>query len=105
MCAIYGAIDTLKITTDNYLTITQDNYDHVSIARILLKSLNAEHQFNDAVNIPQEGHLLKGITPLCLAAYLGKLSMVRCLLEEGANVNAADRNGATALMYAGKWVE
>lgn len=46
--------------------------------------------------------MLKGITPLCLAAYLGKLNMVRCLLEEGANVDAADRNGATALMYAGK---
>jgi hypothetical protein len=39
--------------------------------------------------------------PLCHAAYLGKLDVMRCLLEKlGADVHQLDRNGATALLFA-----
>ncbi|ORX92853.1 ankyrin, partial [Basidiobolus meristosporus CBS 931.73] len=46
---------------------------------------------------------LNGITPLCLASYLGKSDVVSVLIKEGgANVDATDSNGATPLMYAAR---
>jgi ankyrin repeat protein len=45
---------------------------------------------------------LRGITPLCLAAYLGKEAHIRVLLRAGADVDAVDSNGASALMYAAR---
>lgn len=46
---------------------------------------------------------IKGITPLCLASYLGKIELVQTLLEDGrVNVDGTDSKNATALMYAGK---
>jgi ankyrin repeat protein len=41
-----------------------------------------------------------GWTPLIYAATGGKMPVVRYLLEQGANVNAASPNGTTALMMA-----
>ena len=45
---------------------------------------------------------LCGITPLCLAAYLGKHEIARAMLSHGAKVDALDANGATPLMYAAR---
>lgn len=102
-CAIYGSLDTLVITPANYAAITECKPQHVAILKILLqhfaKKLKKE-EFDEAVNKPQDGPFLRGITPLCLASYLGKVELVRVLLEEGTAVDARDRNGATALMYA-----
>ena len=42
----------------------------------------------------------KGKTPLIIAASLGKIDMVQQLLAHGANVQAVDRKGATALHNA-----
>lgn len=98
MCAVYG-LDTLTITPANLALISQTSPAHLSILRncilphpsITLSTLNA----------PQDE--IKGITPLCLASYLGKEVVVKCLLEAGkVDVDATDRKGATALMYAGK---
>lgn len=45
-----------------------------------------------------------GITPLCLASYLGKTEMMTLLLEDGrVNVDGADNKNATPLMYAGEY--
>src|SRR5215831_9819149 len=41
-----------------------------------------------------------GVTALMLAAYHGKLEMVRALTDHGADVNATDRDGFTAAMLA-----
>ncbi|KAF9112109.1 hypothetical protein BGX27_003958 [Mortierella sp. AM989] len=98
LCAVYG-LDTLTITPANLALISQTSPSHLSILRncilphpsITLSTLNA----------PQDE--IKGITPLCLASYLGKEVVVKCLLEAGkVDVDATDRKGATALMYAGK---
>lgn len=46
---------------------------------------------------------IKGITPLCLASYLGKDELIQLLLEDGrVNVDGTDSKSATALMYAGE---
>jgi uncharacterized protein len=42
-------------------------------------------------------------TPLMLAAVNGNLERVDLFLKEGADPNARDKNGRTALMYAGSW--
>ncbi|KAG0271839.1 hypothetical protein BGZ95_000287 [Linnemannia exigua] len=97
LCAVYG-LDTLTITPANLALISQTSPAHLSILRhcilphpsITLSTLNA----------PQDE--IKGITPLSLASYLGKEVVVKCLLEAGkVDVDATDRKGATALMYAG----
>ena len=49
----------------------------------------------DAVNARGEG----GVTPLMLAAGLGQREAVAGLLAAGADVNAADERGFTALFY------
>ncbi|KAF9933489.1 hypothetical protein FBU30_005330 [Linnemannia zychae] len=98
LCAVYG-LDTLTITPANLALIAQTSPAHLSILRncilphpsITLSTLNA----------PQDE--IKGITPLCLASYLGKEVVVKCLLEAGkVDVDATDRKGATALMYAAR---
>ncbi|KAJ3049788.1 hypothetical protein HK097_009216 [Rhizophlyctis rosea] len=63
---------------------------------------DGKQSFIRLVDHPQDSSELRGVTPLCLAAYLGKAELVQTLLEEGANVNARDRNGATPLMYAAR---
>ena len=43
---------------------------------------------------------VKGRTPLMLAAFRGNAAAVINLLEQGADVNARDKDGDTALMFA-----
>jgi ankyrin repeat protein len=43
---------------------------------------------------------VKGRTPLMLGAFRGDTAAVINLLEQGADVNARDRDGDTALMFA-----
>lgn len=98
MCAIFG-IDTTTISGDNLSFLSQTHPSHLSIIRHCLLAHPAIS--DDTINSPQD--TINGITPLCLAAYLGKEVVVRCLLEAGkAKVDSRDRNGHTALMYAGK---
>lgn len=92
ICAIYGCIDSLKITSENYSLVTKKSPAHEAILAILIRSLPGS-SFQDIVNSPQNGSFLKGITPLCLSAYLGKVGICKCLLENGAAVDGVDKNG------------
>ncbi|KAI9092611.1 ankyrin repeat-containing domain protein [Phlyctochytrium arcticum] len=98
ICAIYGCFDTLDIASINYKDLTESRPEHLVIAQILLQQLLSvdptRQIFDQVVNQPQTGISLRGITPLCLAAYLGKASMVKVLLDGGAAVDACDKNGA-----------
>ncbi|KAI8928853.1 hypothetical protein BC831DRAFT_434073 [Entophlyctis helioformis] len=73
-----------------------------SAADATLSTAPVADVFEECVNGPQQGPLLRGITPLCLAAYLGKAEMVRTLIQNGARVDAPDLNGSTPLMYAAR---
>ncbi len=46
---------------------------------------------------------LTGITPLSLAAYYSKWDVVKYLIEQGAEVNAADKYGRTVLHRAASY--
>ncbi|KAJ3010660.1 hypothetical protein HKX48_007296 [Thoreauomyces humboldtii] len=109
VCAIYGeATDSFPITQSNYLKATHCRSSHAPIVRTLLRHIlattdaTARTRFEETVDHPQSGPWLRGITPLCLAAYLAKPELVRVMVEEGADVDARDLNGATALMYASR---
>lgn len=43
-----------------------------------------------------------GVTPLMLAAYRGDCKLIRFLLGYGIDVNARDKQGANAAIYAGR---
>lgn len=93
----------MNITPKIYDEITRCDPSHVAITSLLAKSLAVSpEKFKEVVDLPQDGEALKGITPLCMASYLGKDQIVRALLEQGADVNSLDKNGATALMYAAR---
>lgn len=99
MCAIYGLdLDASNINTSNLHLISQTNASHFDIMKnILLCHPNLYYATLDA---PQ--YEIKGITPLCLASYLGKADIIQLLLEDGrVNVDGTDSKNATALMYAG----
>jgi ankyrin repeat protein len=72
-----------------YLAVYEGNT--VGVAAYLKQS----PQLLDA-HLPAEG----GLTPLCLAAKLGDLDMVRVLVSAGAAINAPAKNGQTPLMCA-----
>jgi ankyrin repeat protein len=100
VCAIYGLdLDASNINTSNLHLISQTNSSHFDIMKnILLCHPNLYYATLDA---PQ--YEIKGITPLCLASYLGKADIIQLLLEDGrVNVDGTDSKNATALMYAGK---
>ena len=52
------------------------------------------------VNMKSE---LNGTSALIETAQSGNLEIVRCLIDAGADVNAANSDGHTALMYASQW--
>jgi len=57
-------------------------------------------RLREAVGLPVNGRDAAGNTPLMIEAAYGNAACVRFLLERGAEVNAANAAGATALMRA-----
>ncbi|KAJ3175578.1 hypothetical protein HDU87_006075 [Geranomyces variabilis] len=113
IATIYGTTsNSPPITPTSFEEATQSRPEHASILRVLLRHILSRAgdasepsnrvMFDELVDRPQDGPWLRGITPLALAAYLGKAELVRVMLEEGADVDARDANGATALMYAAR---
>ncbi|KAL1923528.1 uncharacterized protein VTP21DRAFT_8508 [Calcarisporiella thermophila] len=100
VCAIYG-LDAMTITTQNLPLISQSHPKHLAvIEKCLLFHPNISRE---TLNDPQKA--IRGITPLCLASYLGKEPVLRLLLEmvgKGIDIDATDYNGATPLMYGAR---
>ncbi|KAL3896946.1 MAG: hypothetical protein SGCHY_003747 [Lobulomycetales sp.] len=105
VCAIMGSQDSLQIDESNIASLSHTSPAHLKITAMLLDALLnrcTRAVFSRVLDSPLETESLCGITPLCLAAYLGKHEIVREMLVHGAKVDARDANGATALMYAAR---
>ncbi|KAI8073501.1 uncharacterized protein B0P05DRAFT_573039 [Gilbertella persicaria] len=100
VCAIYGLdLDASNINTSNLHLISQTNATHFDIMKNIL--LCHPNLYSATLDSPQ--YEIKGITPLCLASYLGKAEVIQLLLEDGrVNVDGTDSKNATALMYAAR---
>jgi ankyrin repeat protein len=101
MCAIYGLdLDSNCINSANAPLIAQTHPTHLSIMRNCLLG----HPNLHVATLDAAQNEATGITPLCLASYLGKTEMMTLLLEDGrVNVDGADNKNATPLMYAGEY--
>lgn len=100
ICAIYGLdMDASNIDASNLPLISKTHESHVSILKNVL--LRHPNLYVSTLDSPQ--YEIKGITPLCLASYLGKSDIIQLLLDDGrVNVDGTDSKNASALMYAGK---
>ncbi|GAA5809234.1 hypothetical protein MFLAVUS_002639 [Mucor flavus] len=100
VCAIYGLdLDASNINTSNLPLISQTNPSHFDIMKNIL--LCHPNLYYATLDSPQ--YEIKGITPLCLASYLGKSDIIQLLLDDGrVNVDGTDSKNATALMYAAR---
>lgn len=100
VCAIYGLdLDASNINTSNLHLISQTNPSHFDIMKNIL--LCHPNLYYATLDSPQ--YEIKGITPLCLASYLGKADIIQLLLDDGrVNVDGTDSKNATALMYAAR---
>ncbi|ORX43535.1 ankyrin [Hesseltinella vesiculosa] len=100
ICAIYGLdLDATNINVSNLHFISQSHKNHLHIMKNIL--LQHPNIFVATLNSPQ--YEIKGITPLCLASYLGKNDIIKVLLEDGrVDVDGTDSKNATALMYAAR---
>ncbi|KAI8096436.1 uncharacterized protein BX664DRAFT_363869 [Halteromyces radiatus] len=100
ICAIYGLdLDASNINTSNLHLISQTHSSHLEIMKNVL--LRHPNLYVSTLDSPQ--YEIKGITPLCLASYLGKSDIIHLLLEDGrVNVDGTDSKNASALMYAAR---
>ncbi|CAO3598400.1 unnamed protein product [Absidia cylindrospora] len=100
ICAIHGLdMDASDINTSNLHLISQTHHTHLLIMKKIL--LRHPNLYVSTLNSPQ--YEIKGITPLCLASYLGKSEMIELLLEDGrVDVDGTDSKNASALMYAAR---
>ncbi|KAG2201829.1 hypothetical protein INT47_004386, partial [Mucor saturninus] len=100
VCAIYGLdLDASNIDPSNLYFISQTNPSHFDIMKNIL--LCHPNLYYATLDSPQ--YEIKGITPLCLASYLGKSDIIQLLLDDGrVNVDGTDSKNATALMYAAR---
>ncbi|KAI9279718.1 hypothetical protein BC943DRAFT_363723 [Umbelopsis sp. AD052] len=100
MCAIYGLdLDSSCINGANAPLIAQTHPAHLDIMR---NCLLGHHNLHVAT-LDSAQNDANGITPLCMASYLGKTEIMTLLLEDGrVNVDGADNKNATPLMYAAR---
>ncbi|KAI9249209.1 hypothetical protein BDA99DRAFT_564557 [Phascolomyces articulosus] len=100
ICAIYGLdLDVGDINTANLPLISQTHEHHFEI----MKNILLRHPNIDVTTLNSPQYEIKGITPLCLASYLGKTEIIQLLLEDGrVNVDGTDSKSATAFMYAAR---
>ncbi|KAI7864555.1 hypothetical protein BDF14DRAFT_1952592 [Spinellus fusiger] len=100
ICAIYGLdLEAGNINTANLPLISQTHPNHLE----MMKSILLRHPNLHVSTLDSPQYEIKGITPLCLASYLGKADIIQLLLDDGRiNVDGTDSKQATALMYASR---
>jgi ankyrin repeat protein len=106
MAALYAAVDmnTLDETPGRPAPKSTDRLSAVDlVARLLDRGANPNAQLAapliERVHNNGDAALGAGATPLMRAAKKGDLAIMRVLLDRGADVNVAMKNGATALMF------
>jgi len=106
MAALYAAVDmnTLDETPGRPAPKSPDTSNAVDlVARLLERGANPNAQLTapiiERVHNNGDSALGAGATPLMRAAKKGDVAIMRVLLDRGADVNVAMKNGATALMF------
>jgi uncharacterized protein len=106
MAALYAAVDmnTLDETPGRPAPRSTDRLSAVGlVTRLLDRGANPSAQLAapliERVHNNGDAALGAGATPLMRAAKKGDLAIMRVLLDRGADVNVAMKNGATALMF------
>lgn len=106
MAALYAAVDmnTLDETPGRPAPRSTDNVTAVGlVTRLLDRGANPNAQLTapliERVHNNGDASLGAGATPLMRAAKKGDVAIMRVLLDHGADVNLAMKNGATALMF------
>ena len=72
---------------------------HVEIVEYLITVCNADLEQRGLYEVPDD-HSVHCVTPLWCAAVSGKLAVIKCLVEHGANVNAISDTGSTPVRSA-----
>ena len=77
-----------------------DGWRPLSIALYAGREQEAFFLINEAPSVDIEAPILRGDTPLMLAAELGRVNVLRALVAKGANVNVKNEDGYSALEVA-----
>ena len=106
MAALYAAVDmnTLDETPGRPAPKSIDTMSSLDLVKLLLTHrANPDAQLTapvlERVHNNGDTALGEGATPLMRAAKKGDIAVMRTLLDHGADVNVAMRNGGTALMF------
>lgn len=85
---------------ETLLGFTQDAGPVVSAPLLRAAKAGIVHKVKKILDSGTDSDLVR---PLTVAAENGHLAVVECLCQAGADLNGADRNGYTALIYAAKY--
>ena len=106
MAALYAAVDmnTLDETPGRPAPKSADTLTAAGLVKVLLdRGANPNARLSapliERVHNNGDGALGAGATALMRAAKKGDVALMRLLIEHGADVNAAMKNGGTALMF------
>lgn len=72
---------------------------HVEIVEYLITVCNVDLEQRGLYEVPDD-HSVHCVTPLWCAAVSGKLAVIKCLVEHGANVNSVSDTGSTPVRSA-----
>ena len=91
--------DFVKVSTIDFdVTLFFDRFDDFLRELPELAVNNLDSALNHACGVNDQNHL--GWSAIMVAAYHGRLDLVKALIERGAEVNDRNFNGTTVLMYA-----
>ncbi|PAA65820.1 hypothetical protein BOX15_Mlig027157g2 [Macrostomum lignano] len=78
--------------------VIASKYGHTKIVHFLIKEYNVD--LNKPGNVKFDGFLIEGATALWCAAGAGHMEIIRCLVENGAQVNKTTNSNSTPLRAA-----